>query len=94
MDSLNIIEEHGFGVLPEVLLPHETRRLIQVHVCARFCAVRGRIRSRGLEGALGSSESRAEVTDVGIIKAPRGPSLVRLHRIALAHWASAPPVAT
>jgi ectoine hydroxylase-related dioxygenase (phytanoyl-CoA dioxygenase family) len=28
MNTLNIIEEHGFGVLPEVLLPRETRRLI------------------------------------------------------------------
>jgi ectoine hydroxylase-related dioxygenase (phytanoyl-CoA dioxygenase family) len=28
MNTLNNIEEHGFGVLPEVLLPRETRRLI------------------------------------------------------------------
>ena len=28
MNTLNTIEEHGFGVLPEVLLPGETRRLI------------------------------------------------------------------
>jgi hypothetical protein len=28
MNTLNMIEEHGFGVLPEVLLPRETRRLI------------------------------------------------------------------
>src|ERR1700680_406909 len=28
MNALNIIQERGFGVLPEVLLPHEARRLI------------------------------------------------------------------
>jgi ectoine hydroxylase-related dioxygenase (phytanoyl-CoA dioxygenase family) len=28
MNTLNIIEEHGFRVFPEVLLPHETRRLV------------------------------------------------------------------
>ena len=28
MNTLNIIEEHGFGVFPEVLLPRETQRLI------------------------------------------------------------------
>jgi hypothetical protein len=28
MNALNIIEEHGFGVFPEVLLPRETRLLI------------------------------------------------------------------
>jgi hypothetical protein len=28
MNTLNIIEEHGFGILPEVLLPRETLRLI------------------------------------------------------------------
>jgi hypothetical protein len=28
MNTLEIIEEDGFGVFPQVLLPHETRRLI------------------------------------------------------------------
>jgi hypothetical protein len=28
LNTLNIIEEHGFGVFPQVLLPHETRWLI------------------------------------------------------------------
>ena len=51
--------------------------LFQVHVCARFRAVRGKMRSRGLEGELGSKGARAEVTEVGIVKAPLGPSLAQ-----------------
>src|SRR5713101_2683835 len=59
-DSIDASVYFHFYILPE--------NLFQAHVCARFCAVRGKMRSRGLEGELGSTGARAEVTDVGIIK--------------------------